>query len=528
MSQYETLAVPKIMTMESIQKLQYLDFPEKSTSKAAMVEWGNSAVISALDATVASFGPQISDVAFFEVETIPILADPVDGVGAYKNDDQKETESPLERLLDNSEEVLGSMLVMTNEAGLSGVQMAKIAKDNGAVALMVVNMDQNLPDYAYSLMPESEEEARYAEEYIDIPVVMVSLASGNQFTTVTVTEDMKEEDIVNNGMPESVRMYGLGERPFFEDTFVGSPALYLIHNILTPLEADKLISETQHKLKNNQHSKFRQLEPMFNPKDNINVDYAHFWKGNLKSHSAKEVDERIAQITGYSIDQISDWNVARFNHDSFQNLHRDFDHMPNSSRIPIGTITVFLNDIHPSQGGEIVFPDTINDQSIKVLPRKGLAVFLHTLLLDEDNVSKQDPHAIYAHLPFHIHSPTEDDQNQQQPKYIAQKVIYSEPIAKFETNVLPLIATLCGGALPSFLLDFYDVLVVKYGHENGDFYFAKIVIILPVLLLVLVISPLISFITNHFLTSNKNSTSSKTNTTNNNPTKKKKKQTKCE
>jgi hypothetical protein len=37
---------------------------------------------------------------------------------------------------------------------------------------------------------------------IDIPIVTISLASVDVFTSATVTEDTKPEDIVNHGMPE--------------------------------------------------------------------------------------------------------------------------------------------------------------------------------------------------------------------------------------------------------------------------------------------------------------------------------------
>ena len=52
--------------------LSYNVFPTRSTEEAAVVEWGSSAIISALDAAVATFGPQTSLGAFFEVETAPM------------------------------------------------------------------------------------------------------------------------------------------------------------------------------------------------------------------------------------------------------------------------------------------------------------------------------------------------------------------------------------------------------------------------------------------------------------------------
>ena len=62
--------------------LDYKVFPLRKNEEAAVVEWGNSAIISALDGAVASFGPQTSLGAFFEVETVPILASPINGRGS--------------------------------------------------------------------------------------------------------------------------------------------------------------------------------------------------------------------------------------------------------------------------------------------------------------------------------------------------------------------------------------------------------------------------------------------------------------
>jgi hypothetical protein len=65
--------------------LDYKLFPLRTNEEAAVVEWGSSAIISALDGAVANFGPQTSLGAFFEVETAPILANPINGRGRKKN-----------------------------------------------------------------------------------------------------------------------------------------------------------------------------------------------------------------------------------------------------------------------------------------------------------------------------------------------------------------------------------------------------------------------------------------------------------
>ena len=212
--------------------LEYAAFPTRTSAEAAVVEWGHSAIISALDGAVATFGPQTSRGAFFEVEARPVLASPIDG-----DVDQLFTKGGADEdltniKLKNSDEVEGNMVVMTNAAGLSGVEMARLAKNSGAAALMVVNTDRDHPDYISSLAPEDEIEAEYAEQHVDIPVIMVSRTSGNVLTTALVEEGMTQEEIKslpNHGMPERVRLYAGGDRPFFEDvTSAGvQPTVYL-------------------------------------------------------------------------------------------------------------------------------------------------------------------------------------------------------------------------------------------------------------------------------------------------------------
>jgi len=159
------------------------------------------------------------------------------------------------------------------------------------------------------LEPETEAEREWAEENIDIPVIMVSLGSGNLITTATVEEGMDEKDIVNDGMPDRIRLYAAGDRPFFEDVSHEKPVLYLIHNLLTSVECDMLIDATQGK---------GRMEPMDTGVQNllennlgnskaIGVEGMTLWKGQTNSHAGKQIEERIEQVTGYPSDHFSDW-----------------------------------------------------------------------------------------------------------------------------------------------------------------------------------------------------------------------------
>lgn len=58
---------------KSLKDLDYRVFPRRKSEEAAVLEWGHSAIIHALEAAVAGFGPQPNRGAFFEVSCFFIL-----------------------------------------------------------------------------------------------------------------------------------------------------------------------------------------------------------------------------------------------------------------------------------------------------------------------------------------------------------------------------------------------------------------------------------------------------------------------
>ena len=279
-------------------------FPQRSSHEAAIIEWGHSAIISALDGAVAAFGPQTSMGASFEVETAPVLARPINGVGDRKNEDGGNDPTIFDQMtlpaLDNAADVMGNMVIMTDDAGLSGVAMARIAKMSGAAALMIVNTDRDAGDYIFSVEAETEEEAEYAADNIDIPVFMVSLQAGNVITTALATDDM-DPDVVNSGgaLPDRVRLYAGGDRPFFEDVVSGDPLVYLIHNMLTADECDGLVSaaEGMYDRVDDASGENNYLENLMvsdasSGRTAKNIDRVTLWKGGIAGKFFKDIDER--------------------------------------------------------------------------------------------------------------------------------------------------------------------------------------------------------------------------------------------
>jgi len=432
---------------KDIDKLTYREFPRRTEEEAAVIEWGHSAVISALDVSVAHFGPQTSQAALLEVETRPILAEPLTGI-------DKETREAVTKF-DNAEEVHGNIAVVTNQGKLDGWTMAKIAMKSGAAALIVVNFDTKHPDDIYRLQVPGEE----SSDGVDIPVVMISYNSANILTTATVTPEMEQEDIINHGMPERIRLYAGGDRPFFEDVAPKRPTLYLIHNLLTPEECNMLIAKAQKKMQTSSSDSI--LEMTHNTNKMHKVQTATLWQGFWQLHANKAIEERIEQVTGFPAVHYTDFVVNKYEKGSYWQSH--YDVFPNA--IAMATITIFLNvGDEPS----VVYPNA--KEPIKIHPKQGLAIVHHNTKEQRQDLDMDTLHATL-------------NNNGINTMYIAQKYILMEPISYARRIFVP-IFTMIG--LGGFMVQVHDVLVEKFGAEQGSSYFNKLCIALPVLILLLI------------------------------------------
>ena len=463
---------------KNLQDLDYEVYPRRTEEEAAVLEWGHSAIISALDASVAQFGPQTSQAALLEVETMPILASPLNGIGDRKRmtkttstdeegnevEAEVEDDEPVIEALDNADEVHGNMVVMTNNNALSGVEMAKIAKLSGAAALLVVNMDNSRPDDIHRLSVEDGEQT--TADDIDIPVVMISLNSANVLTTATVTQDMKQEDIVNHGMPERVRLYAGGDRPFFEDVEPVNPTLYLIHNLLTSDEADGLVKSAESKVTKVEKEDILQLTTDIDKL--VNVERTMLWEGMLQSPGRKAIEERIEQVTGFPSVHFSDFVVDKLEPGALWKPHYDADL---GSLVPMATITVFLSE----SGSPVVYPSA--KSPVKIAPQRGMAIVHH----NTDEKHQLDMSTVHAVLPNDL----------DEPIYIATKYVFTTPVSNARRIALPFMAFPFGGKLPSFVVSAHDALVEKFGIEQGGVYFDKACVFFP-LLIVLGIAQFIS------------------------------------
>ena len=292
---------------------------------------------------------------------------------------------------------------------------------------------------------------------VDIPVVMISLNSANVLTTATVTPEMTSEEIVNHGMPERVRLYAGGDRPFFEDIDPVDPTLYLIHNLLTEEECDGLVKMAADKVEPVEEDSLLLLTSESSKLHNI--DRTVIWKGALQGHWDKQIDERIEQVTGFPADHYSDFVVDRLNAGSFWQPHYDTHPYLDA----MATITVFLTE----DGSPVVYPSC--KKPVKVLPRKGMAIVHH----NTNEHHQLDMSTLSAMLPS----------QSEEPVYVARKYVFSAPMSNSRRIVLPMLALPFGGKLPGFVVKVHDFMVDKFGAEQGGGYFDKLCIFVPVLML---------------------------------------------
>jgi len=416
----------------SLENLDYEDYPKRVSNEAAIVEWGNSAILSAVDAVVAKFGEKTEHDAFFEVETSLVLAIPLDGGDGIDK-------------LENLEEVRGNMVIMANNGKLSGVGMAKLAQNSGAAGLMVVNTEDGKNSehiYSMEVLPEEEEIAKE----IDIPVIMISLNSGNLIAG---------GDDGNSGLPDRIRLYSAIDRPFFEDVS-SNPVVYLIHNFLTDEECDQLMKEAKGKTQPAQNNV---LEDIDNKAKVQNVESVHLWKGLLKGSLGKALDEKIEQVTGFLAPHLSDFTV--FKHVKGASYGPHYDSV--EGNFQLATLTVFLNDV--DEGGEIVYPRA--DPPVRIRPTKGLAVVHHNSQEENNLVDLESLNGELLTL---------------QEKWTAKKFVYMYPLSQTRRLFLPVLA-MPTGRLPWFIFDFHDFMFNKFGPDQGETYFHKFFIAAGILIL---------------------------------------------
>jgi prolyl 4-hydroxylase len=268
---------------------------------------------------------------------------------------------------------------------------------------------------------------------------------------------MAQEDIVNNGMPDRVRLYAGGDRPFFEDILPKSPTLYLIHNLLTEEECDSLVAAAAPRV--SPVTQDDTLQMTLSAEDFPGVERVMLWQGMLQSPAKKAIEERLEQVTGFPSSHFSDFIVDKLEPGAHWKPHFD---VKEGQIPPMASITIFLSE----NGTPLVYPMSKNP--VKVLPRKGVAVVHHNI----NERGRMDQNTLHALLPV----------STSETVYVARKYVYQIPVSTARRLALPVFAAPFGGKLPAPIVQLHDVLVEKFGTEDGSFYFDKLCVFIPMLI----------------------------------------------
>jgi len=290
----------------------------------------------------------------------------------------------------------------------------------------------------------------------------------------------EKEDVINNGMPNRIRLYAGGDRPFFEDVETHNPTLYLIHNLLTDDEADSLVESAKSKVEPLNKNTNDSLQMNTQPENFPAVERVMLWQGTLASPAQKAIEERIEQVTGFPSTHFSDFVVDKLEAGAHWKPHYDKDPFSLYST-PIATIIVFLKS-----NGEVVYPRG-NKNPIKIVPHKGLAIVHHNMNENDD----LDMSTLHALLPI----------KEDEIAYIARKYVFDSPVSNARRTALPAFAFLSGGKLPSFIVRFHDFLAESFGIKDGGVYFDKACIFVPALILILLTQIMFTYVKGQIISS---------------------------
>ncbi|GMH88870.1 hypothetical protein TrST_g3657 [Triparma strigata] len=436
---------------QNVNDLDYATFPKRKNSEAAVIEWGHSAIINAVDAVAATFGVQPTSGAFFEVEASPLLASPLNA------------HVPL----DNCDDVVGNIVLMTSSREMSFLDLALRAKDCEAAALVVVLVPEDDEgegeagaDYIYPMEGDGDDEEAAS---IDFPCVMISLSSGNMLASAG--EDQKS-------MPDRVRLYSGGDRPYFEDVSQISPMVYLIHNLLAgDEEADYLIGLAKNKVsKYDGEPNYLEGTAETSPQKS-SLSRSFLWKGKFLDSTISAIDERIQQVTGFPPEHLSDFQVNMYESNGFESPH--YDSMKSFYHEQSASILIFLTDGH--EGGELVFPAA--DPPIKIRPKKGMGVVWH----NSDENGQLDNHSVHGEL--RVAGNDAGD-----VKYTVKKWVFAQPQSHTRSIILPILFIPFGGQAPAFVKSFYNFCLTKWGADTGCERFHQTVIMILGLLVCGIVS----------------------------------------
>mmetsp|Transcript_15028 Transcript_15028/g.28165 ORF Transcript_15028/g.28165 Transcript_15028/m.28165 type:complete len:261 (+) Transcript_15028:1-783(+) len=219
------------------------------------------------------------------------------------------------------------------------------------------------------------------------------------------------------------------------------------------------------------------------PENYPGVASVMLWHGMLQSPGLKAVEERIEQVTGFPAAHFSDFVIDKIEPGAHWKPHYD----THPYYTPMATIIVFLTE----NGGPVVYPSS--STPVKVLPQKGMAIVHH----NTDEKNQMDMSTVHALLPV----------KEGEAAYVARKYVFTTPVSTARRVALPVFAFAFGGKLPGVFSVFHDMLVEKFGVEDGNTYFDKACQFIPLLLVACLVQYLVNYVREQLEGNNKNKSS---------------------
>lgn len=270
---------------------------------------------------------------------------------------------------------------------------------------------------------------------------------------------------------------------------MANPTVYLIHNLLTASEADQLVTSMGPLVAPIRHEDCLHYTDDITYTQRSTTERAVQWSGMMPSFfpNQKNIVERIGQVTGFPAVHVSDFIVDKVSSGDWE---RHYDSLLRTY-VPLASITVFLNDHDTAvwkfpltkRGGDgnnnnnnsAAAGGSVNNDGpeIHIQPRKGMAIVHHNT---DHETQRFDPYALYSL----------DMNGSRTPLYMARKIVLPVPPGLGRRVLLPLVAMVNGGRLPSAFSRWYETLLDQYGAEDGPRYFDWALVIVPTVLLLLV------------------------------------------
>jgi prolyl 4-hydroxylase len=178
-------------------------------------------------------------------------------------------------------------------------------------------------------------------------------------------------------------------------TLHSAPRVYVIPNFLSSAECDHIIKEARPHLKAS--TVVDESQPLTSVLDPRRSSQGMFFPGNPKDKILRRIEKRIANLTGFPVENGEAIQVLHYDVGGEYQPHYDFFSTNTPGGISqlkrggqrVATVIMYLNT--PKEGGETIFPKAM----LSITPKKGTALLFYNCTPD----GKEDPMALHGGAP---------------------------------------------------------------------------------------------------------------------------------